>query len=117
MKDDRLYLVHILECITQIESYTRDGREVFMRERMIQDAVVRNFEVMGEATKRIAQALRDTYPAVRWKDVAGLRDVLIHDYEGVDVIEVWNIVQRDMPELKRQLSEILRVFEAQDDQA
>ena len=111
MKADGLYLTQILECITHIESYTSGGRSSFMETRMIQDATVRNFEVMGEATKRVSQALRDANPAVRWKDVAGLRDVLIHDYEGVDLDEVWNIVQRDMPVLKQQLAEILRDLE------
>ena len=107
MKDDKLYLVHIMECIQQIESYTVGGREAFVRSRMIQDAVLRNFEVMGEPTKRVSLSLRNSYPDVRWKDVAGLRDVLIHDYEGVDLDEVWNIVQIEMPTLKRQVTEIL----------
>ena len=108
MKGDKLYLVNILECIEQIESYTQGGHEAFMQTRLIQDAVIRNFEIMGEATKRISTDLRQRYPDVRWQDVAGFRDVLIHDYLGVDLDEVWSIVQTDMPQLKRQIAVILQ---------
>ena len=111
MKGDKLYLVNILECIQQIESYTQGGREAFQHTRMIQDAVIRNFEIMGEATKRISTDLREAYPDVRWHDVAGFRDVLIHDYLGVDLDEVWSILQLDMPLLKRQIAEILEALE------
>ena len=74
---------------------------------MAQDAVIRNFEVVGEAVKRISDGLRAAYPDVLWREMAGLRDVLIHDYAGVDVDEVWNIVANDLPTLKRQIGEIL----------
>ena len=108
MTRDRLYLIHILECIEKIESYTVDGREAFMKSRMIQDAVIRNFEVIGEATKRVSMDVRQQYPDIRWRDVAGFRDVLIHDYLGVDLDEVWNIVQTTMPILKDQVAHILQ---------
>lgn len=85
MKDDRLYLTHILECIGRIEGYTQDGRDAFMASSLIQDAVVRNFEIAGEATKHISQTLRDAHPHVPWKRIAGLRDVLIHNYVQVDL--------------------------------
>ena len=108
MKDDKLYLIHMAECIERIESYIQGGREAFMQSSMAQDAVIRNFEVMGEAAKRIPQGLRDRYPDLPWQRIAGLRDVLIHDYMRVDLDEVWNIVERDLPDFKSKIQAILR---------
>ena len=110
MRDDRVYLVHILECIEWIESYTREGHDAFNASRQIQDAVLRNFEVMGEATKRLSAAVRDTHPEVPWRQVAGFRDVLIHDYFGIDLDEVWGVVQSKLPELKQQIAAILEAL-------
>ncbi len=71
MKDDRLYLSNIAECIERIESYTSSGKEAFMQTRMIQDAVMRNFEVIGEATKRLSPELREAHPDIQWQQIAG----------------------------------------------
>lgn len=79
-----------------------------MQTPMIQDAVVRNFEIIGEATKRLSQDLRQAYPDIQWQQIAGLRDVLIHDYLRVDLDEVWGIIERDLPELKGKIEEILQ---------
>ena len=106
MKGDKLYLLNIAECIQLIETYTRDGREVFFAARMAQDAVLRNLEIIGEATKRLSTDLREKYPDVPWRQIAGLRDVLIHDYASVDLNEVWRIVERDLPALKSHLDQI-----------
>ena len=108
MRDDRVYLTHILECIEWIESYTREGYAAFSASRQIQDAVLRNFEVMGEATKRLSAAVRDARPEVRWRQVAGFRDVLIHDYFGIDLDEVWGVVTINLPVLKQQIKSILQ---------
>ena len=98
MKDDKLYLIHILECIEKIESYTREGREAFMTTPVLQDAVIRNCEIIGEAAKRVSDEMKQALWEVPWRQLAGFRDVLIHNYPGVDVGEVWNIIVRDLPE-------------------
>lgn len=108
MKDNKLYLINIAEGIRRIEAYTRDGQRAFMQSPMIQDAVIRNFEVIGEAAKRVSDEFKPGHPDVPWRRVAGFRDVLIHDYMGVDLNEVWNIVERDLSNLKREIEAILQ---------
>jgi uncharacterized protein with HEPN domain len=107
VKDDHLYLIHIMECIQRIEEYTKDGRDDFMDSSMKQDAVIRNFEVIGEAAKRLSPNRRDFYPGVPWRRISGFRDLLIHNYMGVDLNEVWNIVENDLPELKQLIMTII----------
>ena len=107
MSRDQLYLSNIVECIGQIEQYVVGGKEVFLRDRMVQDAVIRNFEVMGEAVKRLSMELRQANDDVPWRQMAGFRDMLIHDYLRVDMSEVWTVVERDLPMLKPRLVELL----------
>lgn len=107
MRDDSLYLSNIKECIERIESYTRDGKEAFMQTPMIQDAVIRNFEIIGEATKRLSTDLKAVYPDVPWQQIAGFRDVLIHDYLKVNLNRVWGVVELNLPELKATVKKIL----------
>jgi uncharacterized protein with HEPN domain len=105
--NDGLYIRHMLECIERIEEYTASGYVVFEFDTMMQDAVMRNLEVMGEAAKQVSQATRDQHPDIPWRRIAGMRDVLIHDYMGVDIDEVWNVVENNLAELKAQLLQIL----------
>jgi uncharacterized protein with HEPN domain len=107
VKDDRLYLTSILESIRNIQEYTQQGRDAFMRSRMQRDAVVRNFETIGEASNQVSGGLKEAHPEIPWRKVAGFRDVLIHDYLGVDVNEVWNITERELPDLKAKVESIL----------
>ena len=107
MKDDKLYVIHILERIERVQSYTSGGKEAFLQSQMAQDAVTRNFEIIGEAAKRVSPRTRQIHPDVPWKRMAGFRDVLIHDYMGADFNEVWRIVEQDLPGLKRSLQDIL----------
>lgn len=108
MKDERLYLVQMLERAERIFEYTENGRAEFLSDRKTQDAVLRSFEVMGEAAKRLPSAVRDQAPEIPWKRIAGFRDVLIHQYEGVDFDEVWKRVSEDLPLLVRSLEALLR---------
>ena len=107
MKDERLYLSNIKECIERIEEYTKGGKEEFMQTKMIQDAVIRNFEIIGEATKRLSPELRSQYSDVPWQQMAGLRDVLIHDYLKVNLNLVWQIIEQNLSDLKRQVTAIM----------
>jgi len=109
MKSDKLYLQHILECIMKIEEYTLEGKHTFYESTMIQDAVIRNLEIIGEATKQISDTLKEQYPNIPWREMAGLRDVLIHHYFGVDLDIVWNVVEQELPELKVSLTNLLNL--------
>lgn len=109
-REPELYLEDILESIGRIESYTEDmTRDEFEDAPAIQDAVLRRFEVIGEAVKNLPEDLRDEHDQVRWGDIAGLRDVLIHAYFRVNVERVWKAIQDDLPELKRKVEGILEV--------
>ena len=107
MKDPRVYLVHISECIGRIQAYTAGGEGAFASNSMIQDAVVRNLEVIGEAAKRIPEEFRAANPGVPWKGFAGLRDVLIHQYEGVDLTQVWRVVESILPEMAAHINALI----------
>ena len=107
MIDDRLYLTHILECLEKIEQYAAAGKGAFDADPMRQDAIIRNFEIIGEATKRLSEEVCLLRPDISWREVAGFRDVLIHGYLGVDLNQVWNIIQNDMPALKDAVTELL----------
>jgi len=96
-KDPRVYLAHILERANRIEEYLRDGQATFMSDPKTQDAVIRNFEVIGEAAKRVPQEYRAAHPSIPWQLTAGFRYVLIHGYEGVDFGRVWTTATRDRP--------------------
>lgn len=106
-KDRRVYLAHIFECIQKIERFTAEGKPRFLQDDMVQDAVIRNFEIIGEAAKRLDDVYRAAHPDLPWRALAGLRDVLIHQYEGVDLERVWAIVEKDLPPLKRATAELL----------
>ena len=106
-KDPRVYLAHILECLRKIERFTAEGRTRFSQDAMVQDAVLRNFEIIGEAAKRLDDSFRGAHPQIPWRALAGLRDVLIHQYEGVDLGRVWTIVEQDLPGLRASISALL----------
>lgn len=107
MKDDRLYLIHILECISRIETYTTGGRAVFMDSPLVQDAVIRNFEVIGEAVKHLSEPVKTKRPDIPWRRISGLRDILIHQYMGVDPDAVWNVIDESLSALKQAVTDIL----------
>ena len=80
MKDDRVYLKHILRCIVRIEEYTTGGREGFLASHLVQDGVIRNLQTLAESSQRLSEGLKASQPSVDWKGLAGFRNVLVHDY-------------------------------------
>lgn len=102
MKDDTLYLIHISECMDKIDLYMAGvDRERFFKSILIQDAVLRNLQVLAESTQRLTDEFKEAHPDVEWYKIAGLRNILVHDYLGIDIETVWNIVERKLPELRQ----------------
>ena len=107
MKDDSVYLAHILAAISKIETFTLDITKAdFEKSILIQDAVIRNFEIIGEATKKISRNFSQSHPDIPWQDMAGMRDKLIHDYIDVDLDVVWKTIEIDIPLLKELISSL-----------
>jgi uncharacterized protein with HEPN domain len=107
MKDDYAYIEHILLCIKKIQEYTKDLKQPdFEKNELVQDAVIRNIEIIGEASKKISKNLKSSYIEIPWREISGMRDKLIHDYMGVDVDVVWNTVKEDIPLIKALLQKI-----------
>jgi len=107
LKGDRLYLLHIAECIRKIQSYT-GGRESFFGDQKTQDAVLRNLQTMAESTQRLSDEFKARHPFTEWRKIAGFRNVLVHDYLGINLERVWEVVDRDLPIL---LTKVERALE------
>ncbi|MGR3177437.1 MAG: HepT-like ribonuclease domain-containing protein [Candidatus Anammoxibacter sp.] len=107
MKDDKVYLQYILECIKRIEEDIACGCEIFMDSHLHQDAVLRNLHTLTESTQRISENLKRKHPEIKWKNIAALRNVLVHDYLGIDLDKTWQTASQDVPKLKKSINEIL----------
>lgn len=106
-KDYKIYIEDILEAIHKIDAYLKGMTfEQFSKDTKTVDAVVRNLEVIGEAIKSIPQNIKEKNRQIEWKKIAGLRDILIHQYFGVDLEIVWDVTQNKLPSLKRQMEEM-----------
>ncbi|MBX3234592.1 MAG: DUF86 domain-containing protein [Nitrospiraceae bacterium] len=116
MKEDRIYLLHIRDAIHNIIDYTAPGKAAFLEDRKTQDAVVRNLEIIGEATKRVSSTLKQAHADIAWKAIAGMRDKLIHDYFGINIKLVWDAVERDLPVLHEKVKALLASLPPSTDQ-
>ena len=106
-KDPKIFLEHILESIKDIEKYTKGQTKIkFAKAKMRQDAVIRKIEIIGEAVKNLSYHFRKKHPKIAWGDIAGMRDMLIHEYFGVNINVVWKTVREDIPMLKKQITEV-----------
>ena len=107
MKDDRIYLGHIREALQDVEQYASVGRDAFMTDKMRQDALLRKLEVIGEAVKNLSEDSKGRRREIPWRQIAGIRDRLTHDYFGVDLGLVWVTVEKDVPKLKAAVEQLL----------
>lgn len=106
-RDESVYLQHILDAIARIEMYLDEiDEEAFYQRPLVQDGVVRQIQIIGEAVKRLSDDLRDRYPHIPWQDIAGMRDKVVHDYFGVDLEEVWLTAKNDIPLLKAEVTKM-----------
>lgn len=105
MEKDKARVGDILDCIANIENYSAElDFESFLEKKIVQDAVVRNIEIIGEAAKKLSDEFKQQHPVIPWKKIMGMRDNLIHDYVNVDLGQVWQTIQVDIPALKQQLA-------------
>lgn len=106
-RDWQLYFDDIFECINKIEKYIGDmNYEEFSKDSKTIDAVIRNLEVIGEAAKQIPDSIKQKYREIPWREIVGLRNRVIHEYFGVDLDIVWEIIKHDLPDLKEKLKNV-----------
>lgn len=109
MRDYKLYLDDISEAAKKIEKYVKGlTLEKLKKDSLTVDAVVRNLEIIGEAAKGIPVSVKDKYPDIEWKKIAGLRDILVHEYFGIDLEVLWDIIENKLPVLKKQIERVLK---------
>lgn len=111
MKGDLLYVFHVLDCIRRIEKYCANGEESFRLSDLIQDGVLRNLQVLAESTQRLSDTIKMRHSEVDWRAIAGFRNVLAHDYLGINLERVWQVVSVQLPDLKAQVEEMQRELE------
>ena len=107
-RDHNLYLKDMLEAIRKIENYSENiTLDTLVEDELVQDAIIRNLEILGEAVKNIPEHVKNENPDIEWKKIAGLRDIITHAYFGIDVEIIWDVVENKIPSLKKSLLEIL----------
>ena len=107
-RDPLVLLLHIRDALDCIERYTVDGKGAFLADEKTQDAVIYNLAIIGEAVKKLPPALRHSHPSIPWKSIAGMRDIVVHDYDSSEVSRVWAVVRKDLPRLRRIIDTMLR---------
>ncbi|MDF1579644.1 MAG: DUF86 domain-containing protein [Desulfuromonadales bacterium] len=100
---DQLLIEHMLECIGRIEKYAGGDRESFFASELIQDAVVRNLQTMAESSQRLSAGGKESRPEIDWRAISGFRNILVHDYLGLDLKLIWLVVEKELPAVRRAL--------------
>jgi uncharacterized protein with HEPN domain len=106
-RDDRAFVEDMLARITLVADFTVSGREAFMESRMMQEAVIRGLEIIGEASRNLSELLRDSHAEIPWRQIAAFRNFVIHVYWDIKLERIWEIVENDLPKLKPQLETLL----------
>jgi len=104
---DPLHLIYISECIDRIEQYVSKGKESFLSSPLLQDAVLRNLQTLAESTQLLSSKIKFTHRDIPWRHYAGLRNLIVHDYLGLDMVYVWEMIVKDLPVLKKKIKMIL----------
>ena len=113
MKSQRAYAEHVIECIRRISQDSAPGRDAVFASRTLQDAIVRNLQVLCESTQRIDQLHKQRHTEINWASIGGMRNVLVHDYFEVDFETVWLVATRDLPPLEKAMRAILAALDQQ----
>jgi uncharacterized protein with HEPN domain len=103
-----VYLLHIRDALDCIVRYTVDGKAHFLGDEKTQDAVIYNLAIIGEAVKKLPKHVRDAYPSVAWKSIAGMRDIVIHDYNSTEISKIWKTIEKDVPRLRQTVERMLQ---------
>lgn len=111
MRNDRERLQDILEAIERIERYAPDGQQRFEQDELLQTWMVHHIQIIGEAARKLSDQVRKAHPEIPWPQIITMRNVLVHDYFGLDLQEVWMVVERDIPNLKPKIEAILRTID------
>lgn len=114
MRDPSERLRDILEAVERIERHAARGRRAFEQDELLQVWIVHHLQIIGEGAARLGRDFHDAHPVLPWPQIVAMRNVLVHDYFGVDLNEVWNIVEQDLPDIKRRIEAILKDLEAPD---
>jgi len=107
MKDDFIFLEHILESIRNIREFSKGlSKGEFTKSRLKQSAIIRELEIIGEASKNLSENFKKKHKIIEWKIIAGFRDKLIHHYFGIELERIWNVLKKDLPKLKEEIKKI-----------
>lgn len=108
MKDDKERLLDIEEAIERIEKYAFQGRKAFENNELVQNWIVHHLQIIGEATRSLSSQFKEKHSEIPWSKIIGMRNILVHDYFGIDVDVIWKAVERDLPELKQKIKALLK---------
>lgn len=104
-KDHSVYIDHMLDCIARINEYATNEDD-FCQSRLVQDAVLRNLQTLAESSQRLPDSLKARYPEIPWRSISGFRNILVHDYLGIDLKVIWSVVELELPKLDRVLEKL-----------
>jgi len=111
-KDYRVYLQDILFAISRIQLYAKQGKKKYMTDGLLQDGIIRQVSIVGEAATKLPAAWKADYPDIPWKQITGMRNILIHDYSEINLDRVWIVAKEDLPPLKKTIEAMSRNIEA-----